>query len=110
MSDGNGKLRTKALVGLTQLMAVLGVVLFASAGTLRWAEGWAFLIVFCSSSLVITLYLMKRDPELLARRVRAGPIAEKRPVQKLIQLLASAAFLGILALPSFDRRFRWSSL
>jgi protein-S-isoprenylcysteine O-methyltransferase Ste14 len=51
---------------------------------------------------------MRRDPKLLERRVKAGPVAEQRPGQRLIQSLASAAFLAILAVPALDHRFGWS--
>jgi protein-S-isoprenylcysteine O-methyltransferase Ste14 len=74
----------------------------------RYAEAWVFIALFFGASLAITLYLMKRDPQLLARRVKAGPVAEQRPKQRMIQLLASGAFLAILAVPALDRRFGWS--
>src|SRR5262249_17736388 len=59
-------------------------------------------------SLATTVYLMRRDPALLERRVKAGPAAEQRPRQKLIQALASAAFIAVIAVPALDRRFGWS--
>ena len=46
------------------------------------------------------------DPELLARRVNAGPGAEKERTQKIIQFLASIFFLAVLIIPSFDHRYR----
>jgi protein-S-isoprenylcysteine O-methyltransferase Ste14 len=51
---------------------------------------------------------MRRDPKLLERRVQAGPLAEPRPRQRLIQRLASCAFLAILAVPALDHRLGWS--
>lgn len=36
------------------------------------------------------------------------PRAEKEAIQKLIQLLASLAFIGTLVLPSLDLRYHWS--
>ena len=40
--------------------------------------------------------------------MKAGPRAEKEKSQKLIQLLASLAFIGTLVLPSLDCRYHWS--
>jgi protein-S-isoprenylcysteine O-methyltransferase Ste14 len=74
----------------------------------RFSEGWVFLAVFSGSSLAITLYLVKKDPKLLARRTQAGPVAEKERTQKVIQGLASVAFLATLVVPALDYRFRWS--
>jgi protein-S-isoprenylcysteine O-methyltransferase Ste14 len=102
------KATLKATVGLAQLVVVIGVALFVPAGTVGFIEGWIFLAVFSGSSLAITLYLMKRDPALLERRTQAGPVAEKELSQKLIQGLASIAFLSTLVVPALDHRFRWS--
>jgi protein-S-isoprenylcysteine O-methyltransferase Ste14 len=100
--------RAKAFLGLAQLAAVMGLVLFLCAGTWRYVEAWAFLLVFFGWSLAITLYLLRRDPALLARRVKAGPAAEQRPRQRIIQALASVAFIAVVAVPALDHRFVWS--
>jgi protein-S-isoprenylcysteine O-methyltransferase Ste14 len=101
-------LQRQAFLGLGALAAVVGVLIFGAAGTLRYPAAWAFMALFFGSSLAITLYLMRRDPELLARRVKAGPVAEQRASQRLIQLRASAAFLAIIAVPELDHRLGWS--
>jgi protein-S-isoprenylcysteine O-methyltransferase Ste14 len=108
MEQTKTKIALKATVGLAQLVAVIGVALFVPAGSVGFIEGWIFLAVFSGSSLAITLYLMKRDPALLERRTQAGPVAEKELSQKLIQGLASIAFLSTLVVPALDHRFRWS--
>jgi protein-S-isoprenylcysteine O-methyltransferase Ste14 len=58
--------------------------------------------------LAITLYLIKKDPKLLERRINAGPGAEKQRSQKIIQSLASIAFTMIFILSAIDHRFHWS--
>jgi protein-S-isoprenylcysteine O-methyltransferase Ste14 len=98
----------KAAMGLTNLVVVLGLVLFGSAGTLRFPEAWVFLGVFSASSLAITVYLARKDPALLQRRTQAGPIAEKEWSQKVIQGVASICFLATILVPALDRRFGWS--
>jgi protein-S-isoprenylcysteine O-methyltransferase Ste14 len=101
-------LLAKAFLGLANLMGVMGVVLFLAAGTWRYLPGWIFLAEFSGCALAVTIYLMRRDPALLERRVQAGPVAERRTGQKVIQTLASLAFLSILLVPALDRRFAWS--
>jgi len=54
------------------------VLLFFSAGTLRYWEAWVFGAVFLTCDLVMTAYLVVRDPKLLARRLRVGPTAGRR--------------------------------
>jgi protein-S-isoprenylcysteine O-methyltransferase Ste14 len=95
----------KAAAGLANLVVVLGLVIFGSAGTLRFVEGWVFLGLFAAASLAITVYLARADPALLARRTKAGPVAEKEWTQKVIQGVASLSFLSIVVVPALDRRF-----
>jgi protein-S-isoprenylcysteine O-methyltransferase Ste14 len=63
-----------------------------------------------ASVVVITRYLQKQDPELLRRRLAAGPAAEKRHTQKVIQVVASLAFVGIFVVAGSDHRLRWSNV
>lgn len=106
--DSVSKLAAKTVLGFANLILVLAVALFAPAWTLHFWQAWLYLCLFVSSSAAVTIYLWKRDPALLSRRVRAGPIAEKTRTQRIIQLFASLAFLAILVVPSLDRRFSWS--
>ncbi len=108
MSSGGTRVIVKALVGLVELVVVLAVAIFMSAGSVHYVEGWVFLGVFSGSSLAITLWLMRKDPALLERRTQAGPAAEKERGQKVIQGFASLAFMGTVVVPSLDHRLGWS--
>jgi len=101
-------LNRQAFAGLAFLIVVLGAALFAPAGTLDYWQAWVFLAVFSSGVVAITIDLAKRDPALLARRIPAGPIAEKERRQKVIQGLASLVFVGGFVLCALDRRQGWS--
>jgi protein-S-isoprenylcysteine O-methyltransferase Ste14 len=100
-------LNTKAFGGLFFLLLVMAALLFLPAGTINYWQAWAFLAVFGVSALAITLYLMKKDPRLLERRVHAGPTAEKETSQKIIQSITALGFMAILVLPALDHRFHW---
>jgi protein-S-isoprenylcysteine O-methyltransferase Ste14 len=108
MGDAIAKVTRKAIAGFAQLVVVIGLLLFAPAGTLRFVEGWVFLVLFAGSSLAITLYLARKDPGLLERRTQAGPLAEKEHRQKIIQSLASISFASTIVVPALDHRFGWS--
>jgi protein-S-isoprenylcysteine O-methyltransferase Ste14 len=101
-------LNLKAFGGLVALLIVVAIALFVPAWTLDYWQAWVFLAVFFGSSFVITVYLMKKDPKLLERRVTAGPLNEKEKSQKVIQFIAQFAFLLVLVFPVFDHRFGWS--
>jgi protein-S-isoprenylcysteine O-methyltransferase Ste14 len=100
-------LNKRAFRGLFFLLLVMGALLFVPAGTLNYWQAWAFLAVFGASALAITLYLIKKDPKLLERRVHAGPTAEKETSQKIIQSITALGFMAMLVLPALDHRFYW---
>jgi protein-S-isoprenylcysteine O-methyltransferase Ste14 len=110
-SDGAMKnLKLRAWVALAVLAAVMGLLLFVPAGTVRYWQAWVYLSIFTGASGLTTLYLMRKDPALLERRMSGGPLAEKRPAQKLIMLCTSIGFIALLVVPAFDYRFEWSSV
>src|SRR5215470_15825913 len=87
---------------------IMAALLFLPAGTLNYWQAWVFMGVFTSASAAVTVYLAIHDPELLKRRMRAGPAAEKERSQKVIIFLVMVGFTGLLAVPGFDHRFGWS--
>jgi protein-S-isoprenylcysteine O-methyltransferase Ste14 len=103
-------LNVKAWLSLFVLGVVMGLLLFVPAGTVTYWQAWVYLSIFMGASFQTTLYLMRRDPALLARRMRGGPTAEKRTPQKLIMLVASAGFIALLVVSALDRRFGWSEV
>ena len=103
-------LNVKVWLGLVFLALVMGLLVFVPAGTVHYWQGWVFLGVFFAASLVQTLYLMKYDPALLQRRLAGGPTAEKTLTQRIIMVLVSIGFVGLLVVPAFDHRFGWSAV
>ena len=103
-------LNAQAWLSLVILAVVMGLLLFIPAGTIHYWQAWVYLLIFMGASLLTTLYLMKKDPALLNRRMRGGPTAEKRRTQKLIMLFTSICFIALLVVPALDHRFRWSAM
>jgi protein-S-isoprenylcysteine O-methyltransferase Ste14 len=103
-------LRVKAFSGLAFMTLVIGVFLFVPAWTLDYWEAWVYLFVFSGSCAIVTLYFLKHDTELIKRRVKAGPTAEREKTQKVIQSLANVAFILGILLPGLDHRFQWSQV
>jgi protein-S-isoprenylcysteine O-methyltransferase Ste14 len=103
-------LNIKAFSGLLFLLIVMAALLFLPAWTLDYWQGWAFLTVFGASALAITVYLMKKDPKLLERRLQAGPTAEKERSEKIIQTITSIMFIAMLVVPALDHRSHWSAM
>jgi protein-S-isoprenylcysteine O-methyltransferase Ste14 len=103
-------LNTQAWLSLIVLAVVMGLLLFIPAGTIHFWQAWVYLSIFMGASVLTTLYLMKKDPALLKRRMRGGPTAEKRMTQKLLMLCLSICFVALLVVPALDHRFRWSEV
>ncbi|KQW18914.1 hypothetical protein ASC80_15625 [Afipia sp. Root123D2] len=100
----------KALTSLLKSLIVMAAMLFLLAWSLRYVEGWIFLAVLGTLSAAVILYLDKHDPALLERRLKAGPVDEKEPSQKRIQLATSIVGILIVALPGLDHRMHWSDV
>jgi protein-S-isoprenylcysteine O-methyltransferase Ste14 len=103
-------LHLKAFGGLAILFLVMAALLFVTAGTLRYWQAWIYLAVYFGASIAITLYLVRKDPALLARRMSGGPFAEKEPAQRIIMSVASVGFIALAIVPALDHRFGWSDL
>jgi protein-S-isoprenylcysteine O-methyltransferase Ste14 len=86
----------------------LGALIFGPAGTLDYWQGWAYLIVLVATSGALNVYLAFYNPELLRRRMRAGPAQEQEAAQRIIMLFAMLCFLLLIIVPGLDRRFGWS--
>jgi protein-S-isoprenylcysteine O-methyltransferase Ste14 len=100
----------KAFAGLLFLFVAMAALLFIPAGTIDYWQAWTFLAVYFACSLALSLYLMIADPALMRRRMRGGPTAEKEPVQKIIMVITSLGFMGLLVVPALDHRFAWSQM
>jgi len=101
------RLKKTVVVRFVLFLIVLGLIFFLPAGTFRFWQAWVYIAIVFFLMLGAFAYLIRRDPELLERRMRAR---EKERRQKTITGFAALSFLGVYLLPGFDRRFGWSSV
>src|SRR5687767_14361799 len=97
----------QSVVGL----AIMLVLLFVPAGTLAWPAGWIFLIEFSLASILITRWLLRHNPDLLAERMKPLIQRDQKPWDKALMavfLLLWCAWFIVMALDAV--RFRWSEL
>jgi protein-S-isoprenylcysteine O-methyltransferase Ste14 len=102
------KLAVQTLASGVFGIAFFVVLLFLPAGTLNYWQAWVFIAVFIATTIVPSIYLAVHDPAALARRMKAGPIAETRAIQKLIITGTMLAVVAVLAVSALDHRFGWS--
>jgi protein-S-isoprenylcysteine O-methyltransferase Ste14 len=103
-------LNARAWLALVVVTVVMCALLFGSAGTIRYWQAWVYVAIFVVASVPTSVYLMKKDPALLARRMRGGPMFEKEGTQRIIMTFTSLGFIAILVVPGLDRRFGWSAV
>ncbi len=91
-------------------LALIGVALFWPAGTFDYWQAWLFLGIFVVLSVVYTLYVGIRFPEVLRRRMNAGPTHETRPVQKIVSTGVFLMFFVLLVVSALDHRYGWTNV
>jgi protein-S-isoprenylcysteine O-methyltransferase Ste14 len=91
--------------------AVIGAVLFLSAGTLHWVSAWAYLVVMIGLGLVSGLLLARHDPALVRERLRSPVQKAQTPADKVVTSVLFVLIFGWLALMGLDAvRFGWSAV
>ena len=103
-------LAKRAVIGVLRFQLVLAALIFVPAWSLTYWQGWLYWFILLAANLVITLYFLRHDPALVERRMKAGPRAERRPSQKLIQALAGAAACAVIVVSALDHLLGWSSV
>jgi protein-S-isoprenylcysteine O-methyltransferase Ste14 len=91
-------------------MVFFGVFLFWPAGTFAYWQAWVFIAIFTVVSSGPTMYWGLRRPEVLRRRLHAGPIAETRAAQKIATVGTMAMVIAVLVVGALDHRFGWSQV
>jgi protein-S-isoprenylcysteine O-methyltransferase Ste14 len=98
----------KRIAGQTAALLILFALIFVSAGTIDFWQGWVFCLSFLFSTIAIGIYLIQYDRPLLERRMRFGPWQESRPLEKVVITLTFLMFVALVIVPALDHRFAWS--
>ena len=84
------------------------MLLFWPAGTLNYWQAWVFIAIFIAATIIPSIYLAVNDPAALRRRMKAGPTAETRPVQRVAVVGTIVSVVAELVISALDHRFGWS--
>jgi len=100
---------TMLVVQVAGMFVVIGAALFLAAGTVAWAGGWAFLLLFSAFTVAISLWLLRNNPGLLNERLTGLGKSGQKGWDKVFFALAQLLFLGwLIANPLDAVRYRWS--
>ncbi len=86
---------------------VFGLMLFLSAGTFNYWQAWVFLVL-ALLTWIPGIYLLRTNPVALQRRMRGGPTAETRMVQKVVMGGVWLSLAAMVVASALDHRFGWS--
>jgi len=101
------KLRKKIALLVPAVFVGLGLIFFVPAGTLDYWEAWVYCAVLLVPFVFVLTYILRKDPELLARRIRLN---EKEPAQRRIIRASSLIFFTGFLIPGLDHRYGWSDI
>jgi protein-S-isoprenylcysteine O-methyltransferase Ste14 len=91
--------------------AVQAAILFVAADDWAWQQGWAWLGEIGALSVAITAWLYVNDPELMKARLSSPFKRNQRPLDLILVVLISLAYVAWIALMGVDaHRFFWTSV
>jgi protein-S-isoprenylcysteine O-methyltransferase Ste14 len=86
-------------------VAGMGALLFLFAGTLHWPAAWTFLGTIAVVGVASGLWLARRDPALLAERMRPMMQEGQPAADKKFMLVFGAASLSSFLVIGLDKRW-----
>jgi protein-S-isoprenylcysteine O-methyltransferase Ste14 len=91
-------------------MSLFALMLLWPAGTWYWWEAWLVFGMWLVYGLVMTIYLVNKDPALLAERLKLVPFHEDQKTwDKALMALFFVAGISLYVVPGFDVvRYGWS--
>lgn len=106
-SSKKGTLLFRTIINFLMGVVMVGVLLFAPAGTFLFWNAWLFLALLFVPMLIIGIYLWIKQPDLLAKRLSSK---EKESEQKQVILMSAVVFVAGFIVAAVDFRFGWSQL
>ena len=100
----DSKLFFTAIMKFLSGLLLVGVLLFLPAGTIDYRQAWLLIGILFIPMFLAGLILMKKNPELLAKRLNAK---EKQDEQKEVILLSGLTFLAAFVAAGLNFRFGW---
>lgn len=98
------KLFLQALLKFFGGVIVLGVLLFLSAGTFQWRNGWLLMGILFIPMFCAGIVMMLKNPELLKKRLNAK---EQQTEQQTVIKLSGLMFIIGFVTAGLNFRFRW---
>ena len=86
---------------------ILAVIMFALAGTTDWPWGWLFSVVHVLAWVMMTIVLLRENPELLNARGKRR--ADAKRWDMVILVFYGINWIALLVFGALDRRYGWTA-
>ena len=100
----NKELLKEALIKYIAGIILIGALLFVPAGSLKWTDGWIFMVSLFVPMFVAGIVMYLKAPDLLRRRLNAK---EKEAQQKDVIGMSGLMFLAAFIVAGLNYRFSW---
>jgi len=101
------RLVAMAAARLLMVVPLLMLLLLLPAGTFDFWQAWVYMALLVTPMVFNIIYLTRRDPGLLERRMN---LREQRDQQRRVIAWSLLYFLLIYVIPGLDRRYGWSQV
>lgn len=101
------KLFLQAIGKFTAGLLLVAALLFLSAGTFRYWNGWLLIAILFAPMFAAGLVMMRRSPELLRKRLNAK---EEETEQKQVIAWSGLMFLAAFIAAGLNFRFGWVTM
>ena len=103
----NKELFIKAISKFLAGLIIVALLIFLPAWTIHYPQGWLLIGILFVPMFVAGLIMMKKDPELLKKRLNAR---EKESEQRTVILFSGIMFLAAFIMAGLSFRFGWLML
>lgn len=98
------RLLLSALIKYLLGVVIVGALLFLSAGSVEYWQGWLFMAVLFIPLFIVGIVMLMRSPELLEKRLNAK---ERDSEQSLVVKLSGLLFVALFLLSGLNWRYGW---
>ncbi len=101
------KLIVSVVIKYLSSILIVSCILFIPAWTINYWNGWVLMAIMFIPMLLVMIYLIIKDPELVEKRIKTG---EKEKEQQTFRKIGTICLLVEFIIPGFDYRFQWSAV
>jgi protein-S-isoprenylcysteine O-methyltransferase Ste14 len=98
----------KIIIRVLLIFIFLDLLLFLTAGSIRYTEAWIYTCVLFVPALFVIGYFFHKDPDFIGSRILKR--REQVQIHRSLQNIFSIVFFIGLFVPGFDFRYGWSNV